>query len=169
MGRILLGLSAIIINRLWRIQATKRKIEHMPNITVIGNASTCTNRQNNQSNTHIYTRWIYNDPAISNHMGRYTILKNNCFIKVDSVTYIVQHNTHKYVERNAEKVHDGAPGLLWNVLRSHLHNGRPKYAYTSFKSTEAKKLNATWEWDASTFLFGRSYQELININQVKIT
>ena len=33
--RVLLGLSEITISRLCKIQATKRKIEHMPNITVI--------------------------------------------------------------------------------------------------------------------------------------
>ncbi|MCI13793.1 hypothetical protein A2U01_0034913, partial [Trifolium medium] len=55
------------------------------------------------------------------------------------------HNTHKNVQRNAEKVHDGAPGFLRNVLGSHLHNGWPEYANTTFKSTEAKKLNAPGE------------------------
>lgn len=35
-----LGLSAITISRLCKTDATKRKIEHMPNITVMGNAST---------------------------------------------------------------------------------------------------------------------------------
>lgn len=55
-------------------------------------------------------------------------------------TYIVQHNAHKDIERNAEEVHDGASGLLWNVLGPHLHNGWPEYAYTSLKGTEAKKL-----------------------------
>jgi hypothetical protein len=64
---------------------------------------------------------------------------------VDCVTYIVQHNTHKNVQRNAEKVHDGAPSFLGNVLGSHLHNGWPEYANTTFKSTEAKKLNAPGE------------------------
>lgn len=75
----------------------------------------------------------------------YTVKIAHCIEVVDCVTYIVQHNTHKNVQRNAEKVHDGAPGLLRNVLRSHLHNGWPEYANTTLKSTEAKKLNATRE------------------------
>ena len=36
----ILGLSEIAIRRLCKIDATKRKIEHIPNITVMGNAST---------------------------------------------------------------------------------------------------------------------------------
>lgn len=35
-----LGLSAMTKSRLCKREATKRKIEHMPNITVIGKAST---------------------------------------------------------------------------------------------------------------------------------
>ena len=58
-------------------------------------------------------------------------------------TYIVQHNAHKNIERNAEEVHDGAPRLLRNVLRPHFHNGWPEYPHTSLKSTEAKNLNTT--------------------------
>ncbi|KAL5098555.1 hypothetical protein RYX36_002882 [Vicia faba] len=53
-----------------------------------------------------------------------------------------QHNTNKNVQRNAEKVHDGAPGFFRNVLGPHLHNGWPEYANTTFKSTEVEKLNA---------------------------
>lgn len=56
-------------------------------------------------------------------------------------TYIVQHHAYEDVERNAEKVHDGASSLLRNILGSHLHYGRPKYTNTGFKSTEAKQLN----------------------------
>ena len=57
---------------------------------------------------------------------------------VKLVTYIVQNNAHKDIEWNAEEVHNGAPGLLRNVLGPHLHNGRPEYPYTSFKGTETK-------------------------------
>ena len=56
-------------------------------------------------------------------------------------TYIVQHNAHKNIERNAEEVHDGATGLLRNVLGPHFHNGRPEYSHTTLKSTEANNLN----------------------------
>ena len=62
-------------------------------------------------------------------------------------TYIVQHNAHKNIERNAEEVHDGAPGLLRNVLGPHFHNGRPEYSHTSLKSTEASNLNTACKWD----------------------
>lgn len=44
----LLGLSAITLSRLCNIDATKRKIEHILNITVMGNASTFKATQNNQ-------------------------------------------------------------------------------------------------------------------------
>jgi hypothetical protein len=30
-------------------------------------------------------------------------------------THIVQHNAYKYVERNAEEIHDGASSLLRNI------------------------------------------------------
>ena len=63
--------------------------------------------------------------------------------KVKPATYIVQHNADKYIQRNAEEVHDGAPGILRNVLGPHLHNGWPEYSHTSFKGAEAKKLEAT--------------------------
>jgi len=69
----------------------------------------------------------------------------HCIKLEDCETYIVQHDAHKNVQRNTEKVHDGAPGLLGNVLRSHLHNGWPEYANATLKSTEAKKLNAASE------------------------
>jgi len=102
----------------------------MPNITVIGNASTCTEKIHN----------------VVKNTKNYDIVKiKHCIKLEDCVTYIVQHDTHKNVQRNAEKVHDGAPGLLGNVLRSHLHNGWPEYANATLKSTEAKKLNAASE------------------------
>lgn len=53
--KVLLGLSEMTISRLCKIQATKRKIEHMPNITVIGNASTYTEKIYNSQNTYTYT------------------------------------------------------------------------------------------------------------------
>ena len=42
-GLYLLDLSAITMSRLCKIDATKRKIEHMPNMTVMGNALTFKN------------------------------------------------------------------------------------------------------------------------------
>lgn len=59
------------------------------------------------------------------------------------MTYVVQDDAHKDVERNAEKVHNGASGLLRDVLGPHLHDGWPEYAHTSLKGTESKKLNTT--------------------------
>lgn len=59
------------------------------------------------------------------------------------MTYIIQHNADKDIERNAEEVHDGASSLLWNVLRSHLHDRRPEYPYAALKGTKSKKLYAT--------------------------
>ena len=61
-------------------------------------------------------------------------------IQVKLATYIVQNNAHKDIEWNAEEVHNGASGLLRNVLGPHLHNRRPEYPYTSLKGAEAKHL-----------------------------
>jgi hypothetical protein len=52
-------------------------------------------------------------------------------------------------------------------LGSHLHNGWPEYANTTFKSTEAKKLNAPGEWETTTSRFGRKCKKLFHSNQVK--
>jgi hypothetical protein len=75
-------------------------------------------------------------------------------------THIVQHNAYKYVERNAEEIHDGASSLLRNILRPHLHDRWPENTYTGLKCAKANKLDATRKGDASTFLSGRHYQEL---------
>lgn len=79
-------------------------------------------------------------------------------------TYIVQHDTHKDIERNAEEVHDGASGLLRNVLGPHFHNGWPEYTYTSLEGTEAKQLNTTSKCYASAFHIGRWHQKLFQIS-----
>ena len=57
------------------------------------------------------------------------------------ITYIVQHNANKDVERNAKEVHYGASSLLRNVLGPHLHDRRPENPHTGLKCAEATKLN----------------------------
>lgn len=79
----------------------------------------------------------------------------NILHKGKPATYIVQNDADKDIEWNAEEVHNGASSLLRNVLWSHLHYGWPEYPNTSLKGTEAKKLETTWKWDASTFHFRR--------------
>jgi hypothetical protein len=115
------------MSRLCKKHATKRKIEHMPNIIVIGNASTFKDKPKEPVSLRPIKSQI---PAI------YLSIYGNA-------TYIVQHNAHKNIERNAEEVHDGAPGFLRNVLGPHFHNGRPEYPHTSLKNAEPKKLNTT--------------------------
>jgi len=71
--------------------------------------------------------------------------------------YIVEHNTHENVERNAEEIHDCAPSLLRNVLRSHFHNRWPKYSHASLKGAEAEELDITRKRDTPTFHRGRCH------------
>lgn len=68
-----------------------------------------------------------------------------------TVTYIVKHNADEEVEGNPEEVHYGAPCFLGNVLRPHLHDGRPEDSNTSLEGTEAKKLDTSSKGDASSF------------------
>lgn len=135
--------------------ATKRKIEHMPNMTVMGNASTFERERiqtllSNKKNA-TYSAWYNYHPSsklcIQSH-------------KRASATHIVQHNTHKDVQRNAKEVHYGASCLLRNVLRPHLHHWWPEYPHTGLKCAEASNQNTSRKRDTSTFHFGRCYQEL---------
>ena len=66
---------------------------------------------------------------------------------VESCTYIVQNDTHKYVQRNSEEIHDGTPGLLWDVLGPHLHDGWPEDTHTTFKETESEKVQTAASGD----------------------
>lgn len=75
-----------------------------------------------------------------------------------SETYIIQHDAHKYVQRNTEEIHDGAPSLFRNVLGPHFHYRWPEDTHTSLKGTKSKKLETTCKFNTSTFLFRRRYQ-----------
>lgn len=68
-----------------------------------------------------------------------------------TITYIVKHNAHEDVEWNPEEVHYGAPCLLRNVLRPHLHDGWPEEATATLEGAEAKKLDTSRKGDASPF------------------
>ena len=74
------------------MEATKRKIEHIPNMIVIGNASTCTT-------TRLKT-------------------KQRLCEEDDDLTYsyVVQDDADKYVERNTEEVHYGASCFFRYIL-----------------------------------------------------
>lgn len=140
----ILGLSTIIMRRLCRRLATKRKIEHIPNMTVIGNAFTY--RAHKTSHYHNTETWDKKSQLRA---------EKECW-----GTYIVQYNADKDIQRNAEKVHYCASGFFRDVLGSHLHNGWPKQSYTCLEYTEPKELKATRERDSSTFHLGRCYEQL---------
>lgn len=69
----------------------------------------------------------------------------------DFVTYIVQNDANKDVERNPEEVHYGTSCLFWNILGSHLHYGWPEDPHTSLKRTEAKKQDTATKCYTSPF------------------
>lgn len=51
--------------------------------------------------------------------------------------HIVEYEAHEQVERNAEKVQDGGPDVLWQELAAQLHHGRPKHAHQQLQEQAA--------------------------------
>ena len=84
------------IRRRCNIEATNMKIEHIPNMIVIGNASTCTTT----------SFFIVKKKQ-----------KDLCEEEEDrTYSYVVQDDADKEVERNTEEVHYGASRFFRDIL-----------------------------------------------------
>ena len=171
-------------SRLCSIDATKRKIEHMPNMTVMGNASTWkkyrihTSANSLYSSEHLFPPLQPEKKKVDNRSIATATKHRNINIIYHiainrkpfsskeqnprtKLTHIVQNNADKDIKRYAEEVHDCAPCFFRDVLGPHFHNWWPENPHTSLKSTETKKLDTMSKRDTSTFFFAWRYQVLL--------
>ena len=60
-------------------------------------------------------------------------------------TYVVEDDTDKEVERDAEEVDDGGTHLLGHVGCTHLHHARPEQAHAELEHAEGHQLDLPLE------------------------